>query len=301
MALYTERHGMRKRIERTSTITVNMYYLLLDCCKNHFKNLTHLFSHKCHDDFTNRDYLEFGESQFNKRLAIKIPTLFRDEYGRICAPEVDDEYDQYALLDLIEFIAQNAKDISEGWNNQRYQNFWNIVCLETTNIFNDYQHEINGLFDETGLLYTLTAEKIVERVVENGVLSPEVETVINNISEPGTKALIEEAIYLFKHPNPGARNDAVEKLWDAFERLKTYYISLDKKASVAKIVKDMSNGQTEFEQLFEAEFTVLTKIGNEYRIRHHETNKIEINDTQHYDYFFNRCLALIATALRYLH
>ena len=105
---------------------------------------------------------------------------------------------------------------------------------------------------------------------------------------------------LFKQPNPAMRNDAVEKLWDAYERLKTYYTSLDKKQSAEKIVKDMSNGQIEFEQLFNTEFAVLTKIGNNYRIRHHETNKTDIIDMRHYDYFFNRCLALIYTALQYL-
>ena len=44
----------------------------------------------------------------------------------------------------------------------------------------------------------------------------------------------------------------------------------------------------------------LTTIGNNFRIRHHETNKIDIVDIRHYDYFFNRCLALIALALQYL-
>ena len=49
-----------------------------------------------------------------------------------------------------------------------------------------------------------------------------------------------------------------------------------------------------------AEFKELTTIGNNFRIRHHETNKIDIVDIRHYDYFFNRCLALIALALQYL-
>lgn len=31
MSLYTERHGMRTPIEKTSTITTEMYSILLDC------------------------------------------------------------------------------------------------------------------------------------------------------------------------------------------------------------------------------------------------------------------------------
>ena len=62
----------------------------------------------------------------------------------------------------------------------------------------------------------------------------------------------------------------------------------------------MANNQTSFETLFNDEFVALTKIGNNYRIRHHETDKIDITDTRHYDYFFNRCLSLIALAIQYL-
>jgi hypothetical protein len=99
---------------------------------------------------------------------------------------------------------------------------------------------------------------------------------------------------------PELPRDAVEKIWDALERLKTYYITLDKKHSAAKIVNDMAHGQAEFTDLFNAEFKALTDIGNSFRIRHHETDKIDITDTRHYDYFFNRCLSLIALAIQYL-
>lgn len=62
----------------------------------------------------------------------------------------------------------------------------------------------------------------------------------------------------------------------------------------------MACSQDAYKTLFSAEFKELTTIGNNFRIRHHETNKIDIVDIRHYDYFFNRCLALIALALQYL-
>ena len=82
--------------------------------------------------------------------------------------------------------------------------------------------------------------------------------------------------------------------------MKTYYVDKDKKESVNQIITDMSNGQEEYKRMFESEFRELTNIGNNYRIRHHETSRIEITDIRHYDYFFNRCLALIGTAIQYL-
>lgn len=300
MNLYTERHGLRKPIERTSKISKKVYILLLNVCKKYYKNLTHIFELQQHCSFVNQNYIEFNQSQFENRMAIKIPNLHRDEFGRIVTPQDNDAYDQYALIDLIEYVAQNIKDISEGWNNERYKNYWDIRCLDTTKVFADYRHEINEIFQEAGVLFTLTSEKIIERIVENSPLSVELEERVKQITEYGTKELLQDAIALYKTPYPTARQDSVEKIWDALERLKTYYTSLDKRGSVTKVVNGMSNGIDEFITIFDTEFRTLTDIGNKFRIRHHETNKIDITDNRHYDYFFNRCLSLIALAIQYL-
>lgn len=298
--LYTERHGIRAPINKTYCISIEMYNLLFDCCQKYKKNLTHIFTLNCHHDFTDSDYIAFNENGFINRIKIKIPALYKDEYGRICAPSSDDDYDQYALLDYIEFFAQNMKDISERWNNERYRNFQTIDCLNTINVFKAFQNEINDILVESGLLYTLTDDKIIERIVENSPLTPEIQAGVLLVSEVGTRELLKDAIALYKTPGPAARQDSVEKIWDALERLKTYYTTLDKRGSVTKVVNDMSNGQADFITIFDEEFKALTKIGNSYRIRHHETDKIDITDVKHYDYFFNRCLSLIGLAIQYL-
>ena len=104
-----------------------------------------------------------------------------------------------------------------------------------------------------------------------------------------------------KYYEEGNLKIAVEKLWDAFERLKTYYSpTLDKKNSINKIIRDMSNNNAPYREIFEKEFRELTAIGNNFRIRHHETTKIDIEDNRHYDYFYKRCLSLISFAIQYL-
>lgn len=300
MKLYTERHGIRAPREKTYIINRDMYSLLLDCCNKYKKNLTHIFTLNCHHDFTDSDYVAFDEKGFANRIKIKIPSLFRNEYDRICAPTHDDDYDQYALLDFIEFFAQNMEDISEQWNNERYRNYQTIDCLQTSDIFEDFQGAINEIFIESGLLYELTDEKIIERIVENSPLTSEIEDKFAAVHEVGTKELLKDAVALYKIPNPSARQDSVEKIWDAFERLKTYYTTLDKKHSSEKIVNDMADGNSDFVDLFNNEFKMLTDIGNKYRIRHHETDKIDITDVRYYDYLFNRCLSLISLAIEYL-
>lgn len=165
---------------------------------------------------------------------------------------------------------------------------------------NPFQASINAVFQKDNVPFQLTDRGLIEPVVNHEVLTAEITANIVNIAEPGIRELLNDAIEKHMQPSFQAHRDAVEKIWDALERLKTYYTSLDKKASVSKIVNDMANGQAEFITLFDDEFSALTKIGNNYRIRHHETNKIDITDIRHYDYFFNRCLALIASAIQYL-
>lgn len=299
MNLYTERHGLRKPITRTSVITKEVYALLLNTCEQYYKNLTYIFQVERFNSFVNQRYIEFDKEGFENRMALKIPELYKDEFGRIIPPKYGDDYDQYSLIDLIEYIAKNIKDISEGWNNS-YRNYWDIRCLESDHVFEEYQKEINDVFREAGLLFTLTEEKKIERIVEN---TPELSTIeahIEQVAEYGLKELMEDAIALYKSPYPSARQDSVEKIWDAFERLKTYYTNLNKRDSINQIVNEMSDGDSNYYTLFNNEFRALTDIGNNFRIRHHETDRIDISDCHYYDYFFNRCLSLIGLSMQYL-
>ena len=112
--------------------------------------------------------------------------------------------------------------------------------------------------------------------------------------------LLEEAISRYRRPSPKDTRVAVEKLWGAFERLKTYYKDLGKAESASKIVNDIAGGEEQLAKWFDNEFKELSKIGNGCRIRHHERDQLEVTDPRLYDYFFNRCLLLIALAIQYL-
>jgi hypothetical protein len=93
-----------------------------------------------------------------------------------------------------------------------------------------------------------------------------------------------------RYLRPGDQHIALEKIWDAFERLKTYY-EKDKKTSSSILINEMSI-DLEVPELV-AEFEALTKIGNKYRIRHHETDKKNISDPTQVKYLFFRMLSLI--------
>lgn len=102
--------------------------------------------------------------------------------------------------------------------------------------------------------------------------------------------LVEQVFQYYKE----ARIDtATEKIWDAFERIKTFYKQYDKKGSITKLIDIVSKNNAEYREMVEDEFTSLTKLGNDFRIRHHETNKKDICCKEHYDYLFHRCIAVL--------
>ncbi|MEX2347714.1 MAG: hypothetical protein WD511_00720 [Balneolaceae bacterium] len=107
-------------------------------------------------------------------------------------------------------------------------------------------------------------------------------------SDKDLNQLISEAKNRFIISND--KHIALEKIWDAFERLKTFYDS-NKKKSV-NLLLDLISNELERDYL-NKEFKVLTEIGNEYRIRHHETDKKEIKDPNLMNYLFFRMLSLL--------
>jgi len=157
----------------------------------------------------------------------------------------------------------------------------------------DISAEVNAILNLNGISLKLENGKI-ESMVDSLLINSS----LTSIDEAGLKELLQEANSYYEKGN---MNIAVEKLWDAFERLKTYYSpTLDKKKSVNKIIDDMSGNKEPFKKMFDKEFYELTTIGNKFRIRHHETTKVDIEERGHYDYFYKRCLSLITTALQYL-
>lgn len=91
---------------------------------------------------------------------------------------------------------------------------------------------------------------------------------------------------------------ALENIWDAFERLKTIYANIDKKESIKKICENCATS-LDFDNINSA-FEELTYIGNNYQIRHFETNKKQITDNNTKVYLYFRMLTLITFVIKQL-
>lgn len=177
-------------------------------------------------------------------------------------------------------------------NNYPYYVFDAIELFAQYNSNNNFTDEVNLILEKHEVAYRLLGGKIE---ISNPIIQTK-----EIVKEPGLRELIIHAQTLYNSTNISDKQIATEKIWDAFERLKTYYKDLSKKQSVEKIIFAMSNGDKAYKKLLDEEFIKLTHIGNNFRIRHHETDTIDIIDSNYYEYFFRRCFALIDLALKYL-
>lgn len=158
----------------------------------------------------------------------------------------------------------------------------------------DFQKHINSILTVHDILYELREGKMENRISNKIMMNADILS-----PEAGLKELIGESISFI---NDGSFQLAIEKIWDALERLKSYFCSesIDKKKSIEMLVKRLSEANVEYEKFFDKEFKEITYIGNTYRIRHHETTKIEIPDDRYRKYFYMKCYILITTALEFL-
>lgn len=118
-------------------------------------------------------------------------------------------------------------------------------------------------------------------------------------TEHSLKDLIQIAENLIRKNDVENKQLALEKIWDAFEKMKTYY-SVDKKSSLKAIIDKISDRDAVLNKKLNDEFAELTYIGNNYQIRHFETGKLPIKDVKLKEYLYARCLALINLSIGYI-
>ena len=110
--------------------------------------------------------------------------------------------------------------------------------------------------------------------------------------------LLETARQRIARPKIGDRRDALEKLWDAFERLKTLEPGPDKRTQAERLLDGAATPGTRFRQVLGEEALALTKIGNTFRIRHSETSQEDLGSPEQVDYLFGRLFAFIRMVLK---
>lgn len=265
-------------------------------------------------------YIPFSErNKFlitGKKISIKLPNAVRHQLFKVMDVYDEEFYlidetnwnyrkysKEYVLEDINKFYVakhyvgsnlteiKKFSDFQEGTSPFVIFDVIESFCRHITN-YEGFENEINAILKLKKINVVLRGGEIHSSVNNSFLLDSTLK-----INEVGLEELIRVAEDLY---GKGKYSYAVEKIWDAFERIKTYYPTLDKKNSAEKIINDISYGNEHIKKMFDNEFKALTDIGNSYRIRHHEIYKIDISKELHYKYFYKRCLALISVILENL-
>lgn len=196
------------------------------------------------------------------------------------------------VFDLIEYAAERvAKPIQGQWHD--YMKHYELTFAEKPG-FREFCKDVNQILQRGGTMYELNS---AGRITRTG--TPEVQQVISQMTpasgDPNLDGLLSLAKELYLSRRAEDRALALEKLWDAFERLKTVDVLGNKKQSANALLDNIASA--EFRAVTSAEMKILTDLGNQFMIRHHETDKHAVPE-EALDYLFARMGSLIVFLLR---
>ncbi len=161
-----------------------------------------------------------------------------------------------------------------------------------------FREEINTILGRNGIAFELSDSGDVRRLGPPG-LRQTLRAAVFSTGDQSLDTLLEEARRRFLDPDVQERKVAVEKLWDAYERIKT--LEDGNKARGTRKILDKAANPTEAPKLrvaLENDARALTDIGNQLSIRHHETTRELIRESEQLDYLFGRLFSLVHLMLK---
>jgi hypothetical protein len=131
---------------------------------------------------------------------------------------LDDTLDTLAILDFLEFVAASIGKPVEGAFHSFFRH--HHLSFDREAGLREFIDAINSIFARNGVAYELSEDSQVKRIL-TAELQHLFATTSFHSGDSETDRLLEEARAQFTSPNENVRRDALEKLWDAFERIKT--------------------------------------------------------------------------------
>ena len=232
------------------------------------------------------------ESLFLDALLAEVPNLDRTEiYGGF-----EKKWDRNDLFDSLEFCWNSiGKPIEQSYhdNLQHYHLYFDIDAGRE-----EFRERINSIFRRNDLVYEISPQGSIQRLVSPVVykefITPQFRTGDNELDN-----MLEIAQQKFLDSDDTIRYEALQALWDSWERLKTTLSESGKKQQIKLILDQVAGTDSpKFRETLEKDAKELTCIGNRFHIRHSETNQERLNHQDHIDYLFHRLFALVQLILR---
>lgn len=196
------------------------------------------------------------------------------------------------ILDFVEFVWRSIGRPIQGKFHD-YQNHYHLGFDQAAGQ-RQFEQDVNLIFARNGLAYKLAIHGAVQRIPPT-ILGEVLQRPRIRSGDSILDSLMEESRFKFLDPDPLIRREAVERLWDSWERLKSLAHG-DKKTSIATLL-DWCSPEPSFRALLEKEARELNDIGNSRLIRHFEIGQTPVIDVDHVDYLFHRLFSMIELVL----
>jgi len=225
-----------------------------------------------------------------------------DAIARAENPELPDQWlnayseesrDTLMVLDLLEFCARNvARPVK-----LRYHSFFghHHLGFDRDEGLKEFVSDVNRLLSRNGIGFELSAEGKVMRLGP-ALLRDALANALFHSGDLETDGLLEESRRLILLPRIEDRRSGIEKLWDAFERIKTLEPGNDKRAQATALL-DKAIQAPRLRVFLENEAKELSAIGNNLQIRHFETTQEKLERPEEVDYLFHRMFSFIRFVL----
>lgn len=197
-------------------------------------------------------------------------------------------------LDLLEFVWRTvAKPIITG-SYHDYQRHHHYTFDEDSGR-DAFREDVNRVLARNGLAYELKSDGKVRRVLP-AVIGEALSRPYLPTGDSILDVMLEESRTKFFDPSPLIRREALERLFDSWERIKS--IAHADKAKSICIILDNCAAETGFRALLEKEARELSVIANSHLLRHHEVRQEPVIDVPHVDYLYHRLFAMFELIIR---
>jgi len=241
------------------------------------------FPDQCYDD---EGPIGTDEATMGVVLAAEIPSLAWPLDRDALPPTL-------SILDLLEFCHRHvASAIRESFHAFFRHHH---LAFDRAAGQAEFREGVNRILARNGLAYELREDGRIERLGPP-LLREALANAVFRTGDADLDAMLETARGKFRSPDPAVRREGLEKLWDAWERVKTLDVPGEKKASTAALL-DRAAPEKTLRDALDKEATELTRIGNTFQIRHSETSQVRLERSGDVDYLFHRLFALVLLLL----
>jgi len=283
--LFTERHGGTKpRVNEALDETARSALWNLLSARIDEEWFGFLFPNKCADGYA------YAGTDFGKlRRTMEGYSLLWPPSQIDASPPCSDGQ----VFDAVEFAYEHIAEAKNPSYHSYMSHSHYSYDQETGRA--KFEQDVNRIFERNGIAFELKHGEVI-RIAPTGLPEALGQTVFHT-GDNALDEMLEAARQKFLNRSLDVRRESLEKLWDAWERLKTIEPGKDKKAQATALLAKASK-EPNFLARLDKEAIELTEIGNRFMIRHTETDKIPIGESPHVDYLFHRMFSLIRTLLR---